>query len=73
MAATQIQNCQRGVLFLSFLNVLIFFVFILIRLVKNNLLDKVEEDGDGDADKKNKYKEDEPRRFKAEDPNKPPS
>lgn len=42
MANTTYQNCQRGIIFLSFLTVLFFFIITTISLIKK-LLDPVEE------------------------------
>jgi hypothetical protein len=47
MANTVVQNCQRGIFFITFLAVLVYFSMITISLIKK-LIDPVEET-EGDA------------------------
>jgi hypothetical protein len=44
MANTIVQNCQRGIIFLTFLTVLFFFILKTIALIKKRI-DPLEEGG----------------------------
>lgn len=52
MANTIVQNCQRGIIFITFLITVLFFIVTVISLIKK-LIDSNVEEGDGQS----KYKE----------------
>ena len=68
MGNSATQNCQRGIIFLSFLHILFFFIVTVVSLCKNRI-DPVEEDDDVAAEK---YKEGEEPDKDKENPKKAP-
>lgn len=42
MANTEVQNCQRGIIFITFLLVLIYFIIVVISVIKK-LIDRSGE------------------------------
>lgn len=55
MANTVVQNCQRGIIFVTFLLILFYFIITVISLIKK-LLDNSEGEVEGQAGE-SKYKE----------------
>jgi hypothetical protein len=52
MANTIVQNCQRGIIFITFLLVLLFFIVTVISLIKK-MIGSSDDEGEGQA----KYQE----------------
>jgi Na+-transporting methylmalonyl-CoA/oxaloacetate decarboxylase gamma subunit len=52
MANTTVQNCQRGIIFITFVLVVLFFIVTVISLIKKLIDSSVEEGQD-----QSKYKE----------------
>jgi hypothetical protein len=46
MANTIVQNCQRGIIFITFLIVLVSFIFTVISLIKKRI-DSIDYDQEG--------------------------
>lgn len=61
MANTIVQNCQRGIIFLTFLTLLLYFVITVISLIKKRI-DTLDESG-GES----KYQEGEKRQTNTEE------